>query len=37
MKKEQKGLDAAVHKATILKSLEHPIRVRLFEGSYMHS
>jgi ArsR family transcriptional regulator, arsenate/arsenite/antimonite-responsive transcriptional repressor len=27
-----KAIDAAVHKATILKALAHPVRVRIFEA-----
>jgi DNA-binding transcriptional ArsR family regulator len=29
---QKKGLDAAVQKATILKALAHPVRIRLFEA-----
>ena len=31
-KAQDNDMDAAVHKATILKALAHPVRIRLFEA-----
>jgi DNA-binding transcriptional ArsR family regulator len=31
-KAQDKDMDAAVHKASILKALAHPVRIRLFEA-----